>query len=161
MKPAVFIGADHRGFALKEDLKLFLEAEGYTVQDMGATKLDTTDDYPEYAYAVAKNVREDLEARGIIVCGSGEGVAIVANKVRGIRASACYSVELAREAREHGDTQVMTLSAENTDVDTARAIALTFLTTDFSGDERHLRRIQEIADIEDMEYGHNSGAHTE
>lgn len=157
----VILGADHRGFPLKEDLKMFLEAQGYEVVDVGAPAVDTTDDYPEYAYAVAKNVREDLDARGIVICGSGEGVAIVANKVRGIRASACYTVELARTARVHGDNQVMTLSADGTDADTARAIALTFLTTEFSNEERHLRRLEEIADIEDMEYGHNSGAHTE
>jgi ribose 5-phosphate isomerase B len=157
----VILGADHRGFALKEDLKMFLEAKGYEVLDAGAHVIDHNDDYPDFAYTVAQLVVDEENARGIVICGSGEGVAIVANKVRGIRASACYSVELAREARAHGDNQVISLSADRTDEDTARAIALTFLETEFGGEERHVRRIAKIADIEDTEYGNHSRAHTE
>lgn len=157
----IYIGADHRGFALKEDLKMFLEASQYSVEDVGAHEIDSNDDYPRYAYTVAQKVKEDEGSRGIVICGSGEGVAIVANKVRGIRASACYTVELATSARAHGDNQVLSLSADGTDEDTARAIALAFLTTDFSGEERHVRRLEEIRDIEDMEYGTSSSVHTE
>ena len=151
----VMLGADHRGFALKEDLKMFLEAAGYNVDDVGAHSLDSSDDYPDFAHMVGAKVASEKESRGIVVCGSGEGVCVVANKVPGIRAAAAYSTDLAQSAREHLDANVLTLSADATDQDTARAITLTFLTTDFSGEERHLRRIEKIQKIEEH-YGNTS-----
>ena len=155
----VIIGADHRGFALKEDLKMFLEAGSYNVEDIGAESFVSTDDYPDYAQVVGAKVASEKGSRGIVVCGSGEGVCVVANKVPGVRAAAVYSTDLAQSAREHLDANVMTLSADATDQDTARAIALVFLTTDFSKEERHIRRIEKITNIE-KQYGNTSSDHS-
>lgn len=144
----VVIGADHRGFALKEDLKLFLSVGGYAIHDVGAHEYVSTDDYPVFAEAVAHAVINGEAERGIVLCGSGVGVCIAANKIYGVRAVDAHSVSEAQEAREHQDVNVLTLSADRLDEDTARAIALAFLTTDFSEEERHARRIAQIAALE-------------
>lgn len=144
----IIIGADHRGFALKEDLKMFLEAEGHDVHDVGATEYDSTDDYPDFALTVGELVAVSPDARGILLCGSATGVMIAANKVPGVRAVAAYDEDLAREAREHEDVNVLALSADRTDQDMARLITATFLTTPFSAEERHMRRLKKIAQFE-------------
>lgn len=145
------IGADHRGFALKEDLKLFLEAEGHTVEDVGAHVFDKNDDYPDFAYAAALLVSAGKAERGVLICGSGAGMDIAANKVSGIRATFAAHKEAARYGRDHDDINMITLAADVLDEDEAREIVLTFLQTPFSGEERHVRRIRKIAAIEGRE----------
>lgn len=145
----IVIGADHRGFALKEDLKMYLEALNYLVVDVGAKHLDPTDDYPDFAYPAAMLVATADAERGILICGSGAGVTIAANKVAGIRAVEAHSVEHIVAARNDDDANILALSSDETDSDTAREIAEAFLNTPFSGDERHQRRLDEIAEIEE------------
>jgi len=145
----IALGADHRGFALKEDLKVFLVAQGHEVEDVGAHVLDTEDDYPDFAYAVALLVGEKKAERGILLCGSGMGMDIVANKVRGVRATIIRNTEEAQYARDHDDVNVITFAADKIDADTARTIATAFLDTPFSAEERHARRLEKLSVIED------------
>lgn len=150
----VTIGSDHAGFALKEHLKTFLRSKGYAVDDKGAFKLDKNDDYPDYAAKVARAVQK--KGMGILVCGSAEGVCIAANKIKRIRAVAVRSTALAKLARQHNDANVLCLAGgamkEKTPVGLSKRLAeqltMTFLTTPFSGEPRHVRRINKIAGLE-------------
>jgi len=138
----VAIGADHGGFALKEELKQFLAGLGYAVRDMGCHSTEAVD-YPDYARAVALEVARGAAWRGIMVDGAGIGSSMVANKVPGVRASLCYDVSSARNAREHNDANVLTLGAGLIGVALARQIVETWLTTAFAGG-RHARRVDKI-----------------
>ena len=144
----IALGADHRGFALKEDLRVWLEAQGHLVEDVGAHTLDKNDDYPDFAYTVALLVAEGKAERGILLCGSGMGMDIVANKVRGVRATIASDTESARYARDHDDVNVVTLAADKLNGDAARSIALAFIETPFSTHERHARRLEKLRIIE-------------
>lgn len=142
------IGADHRGFALKEALKALLVEDGYEVEDVGAREADPSDDYPQYAYPVGMLVASGEAERGILVCGSGVGMAIAANKVAGIRAAEGFSLEHARAARADDDANVLTLGGMTTSLEDAHAMARVFLETEFSHAPRHERRLDEIVEIE-------------
>lgn len=144
----IFIGADHRGYNLKEMLKAKLMKEGNDVVDMGGTG-DPADDYPDFAEKVAKAVSDDPEAKGILICGSGVGVNIVANKFKGVRASLIFDQKQGHDSRADEDPNVLTLSADYTSEGNARAIVDAWLATPFSGAERHVRRIGKIAKIEE------------
>ncbi|MBR2601000.1 RpiB/LacA/LacB family sugar-phosphate isomerase [Candidatus Saccharibacteria bacterium] len=145
----VFIGSDHRGFEVKNHLVSLLTEQGIEVVDLGPDQLDPDDDYNDYAVKVALEVQKvasegDTESRGILVCGSAHGVAIQANRFKGVRAIAAYDTELARIGREHNDANVLCLSAdfiESSDIDN---IVNIFLNTAFSGEERHIRRIKKL-----------------
>ncbi len=140
----IYIGADHRGFALKEYIRDYLAGEGRAVVDCGNAALDEADDYPDFAKAVALRVADEAGAKGIVICGSGNGVAITANKVRGIRAAVAMSAEQARAARSDEDANVIALAADHTEREEAREIVEAFLSTPFLGEERHVRRISRI-----------------
>jgi len=142
----VALGADHGGFALKENLKKFLQELGYTVLDCGTNGSDPVD-YPDFAYAVAGLVAERRAARGILVDGAGIGSCMAANKVPGIRAAMCYDVSTAANSREHNDANVLTLGAGLIGVNLAQQIVKTWLSTDFGGG-RHARRVDKIMAIE-------------
>lgn len=149
----IFLGADHRGFDLKEKLKEWLKDHGYAVEDLGAYKLDPQDDYPDFAFAVAEKVAEPSgENRGILICGSGAGMDIAANKIRGIRATVSWSVESAEHMRAHDDVNVISIAADWTSPETAREIVRVFLDTPFSGGERHIRRLNKIKEIEEKNF---------
>lgn len=143
----IYIASDHAGFALKEILKKYLEElhEHYT--DVGASSLDPNDDYPDYAAALAKEVRE-RNGRGILLCGSAVGVCIVANKFRGIRAGIGYSTYAAKTSREDDDTNVLCLPGRFLSADDAKEILRVWLQTPFSEAPRHKRRIEKIVAIE-------------
>lgn len=143
---SVAIGADHGGFELKEQLKPFIEALGHRAQDCGTYSKDTVD-YPRIAHAVARLTASGTCDFGILIDGAGIGSAMAANKVRGIRAAACYNEALARNSREHNDANVLTLGAGQTDSKTAQSIVSVFLGTECIA-ERHKRRVQMIMDIE-------------
>lgn len=147
----IALAADHRGFPLKEDLKMFLEAEGYTVEDVGAHILDPHDDYPDFSYAAALLVGEGKAERGILLCGSGMGMDIVANKVRGVRATIAAHKEAAQYARDHDDVNIITLAADEVDQDEAREITMAFLSTPFSGSRDHARRLEKLRRIEEAQ----------
>ena len=142
MKEAVFIGADHAGFALKKSLSKTLRANGYQVIDCGAKKLVPTDDYPDYAEKVARKVAR--QGKGILICGSAEGICIAANKFRDIRAVPVWTQTNARLSRSHNDANILCLSGWQLGPERAKRIALTFLATPFSDEERHRRRIEKI-----------------
>lgn len=140
----IFLGADHQGFALKETIKDYLVGKGYEVKDKGNTKLDPADDYPDFARTVAKSVATNPETRGILVCGSGAGVAIVANKEKGVRAATIMHPKQAFMVRNDEDVNVLALSADFTDISSAKEIVDIFLSTPFSTDARHKRRVSKI-----------------
>ena len=148
----VILAAAHRGLKLKEDLKMYLQAKGCVVEDVGAHALDPDDDYPDFAYAAARLVAADADARGIVLCGSSNGVTVVSNKVRGVRAVSVHTREGAVQARSHVDANMIALAADELDEDTARAITDVFLATPFSNEERHMRRVQKIATIEEEHF---------
>ena len=141
----VFLGADHKGYEMKNQVREHLaHQEGYEVEDLGAITLEEGDDYPTYAYSVVTKVLGEDEARGILVCGSGQGMAMAANKVHGIRAALVWSTAEARAARRDDDANVLVLPANMIDIDTALAICNDFMSEKFSGEERHKRRIEQM-----------------
>ncbi len=142
----IAIGADHGGFALKQDLLKYLAELGYAANDCGAFSTEPVD-YPDIAYAVAKLVSDGAAARGIIIDGAGIGSAMVANKVPGVRAALCYDLSTARNSREHNDANVLTLGARLIGAGLARDIAKIFLETDCT-EERHQKRVAKIMDVE-------------
>ena len=144
----VFLGADHRGFKLKEELKKFLIEKGYEVEDCGAFKYDQTDDYPDFALRVGEKVARDASARGILLCGSGTGMDAAANKVKGVRAALVFSAPIARAARNDDDLNVISLPADFLKPQEAEEIVEVFLKTPFEAVERRVRRLQKIAEIE-------------
>lgn len=141
----VIIGADHAATELKETLKTTLRDAGYAVEDVSPSLSQADDDYPTYAFAVAAQVAADPEyARGILACDTGIGMAIAANKVRGVRAALVTSEYGARRAREHNNANILVFGAELiTPADAVRA-AQVFLETSFTGDARHVRRLSQI-----------------
>jgi ribose 5-phosphate isomerase B len=143
----IAVGADHGGFALKEDLKGHLSRMGYRFHDYGTFSIDPVD-YPDIALAVAQAVRSGEARLGILVDGAGLGSAMAANKVPGVRAAPCTEAEAARNAREHNDANVLTLGSRFVDGPRMREIVETFLTTDCT-EERHVRRVRKIEAIEE------------
>ncbi len=137
----VHIGGDHAAYDLKFTLVTFLQGKGYDVIDHGPEYFDAQDDYPVAVLRAAEAVSGDPGAFGIVMGGSGNGEQMAANKVRGIRAALADNVELARLARTHNDAQVLSIGARMNSVEEAKAMVEAFLTTAFSGDERHARRL--------------------
>lgn len=144
----IAIGSDHAGFDLKESLKKLLKEKGYKCHDLGAETFDPQDDYNVYGRKVAEAVASGEYDRGIVICGTGIGVSIVANKVRGIRAAVCHNTEMAQISRTHNDANVLALGGRTTTKELALDIAITWLETPFSGEERHIRRIRQIEEIQ-------------
>lgn len=145
----IYLGADHRGYYLKEAIKKYLEAQKIPYEDVGNLKYDENDDYPDFASFVVQKLQKNLEEnRGILLCGTGIGMSIVANKYQGIRAGLCLSGFMAQKAREDDDINVLCLAADITDEATAIRIVKTFLETKFKKDVRYERRIKKIIKIE-------------
>lgn len=144
----VYIGVDHGGYQLKEELKKYLSELGYAVEDVGAHELNPEDDYPDYVFPTAESVARNSGSMGIVIGRSGNGEAIAANKVKGIRAALCWNEEVAKKAREHNDANVLSLGADYISLDEAKNIVKTFLETPFSEEERHKRRIEKISEYE-------------
>ena len=144
----VHIGTDHAGFELKQHLVQWLRGKGFEVVDHGPAAYDPADDYPGFCIACAEGVIADPGSLGIVLGGSGNGEQMAANKVRGVRAALAWNDDTARLAREHNDANVVSLGARQHDVATCERLIDLFLTTDFSGDERHIRRIGQLADYD-------------
>jgi ribose 5-phosphate isomerase B len=142
----IAIGADHGGYPTKEKLKAFLDGFGVMTNDFGTISTDAVD-YPDYAHAVAKAVSEKQADVGIIIDGAGIGSAMTANKVPGVRAAACYNVDLARNSREHNGANVLTLGSGQNSFDEIKEIVTAFLTSDLT-EERHKRRVGKIDSVE-------------
>jgi ribose 5-phosphate isomerase B len=145
----VYLGSDHAGFYLKEKVFAHLSKQNYEVEDVGDKTLDPADDYPQFAYALTTKVLgdPDNQAKGILLCGSGQGMCMAANRVRGIRAAVIWNQEGARETRNDNDSNVLCLPASMLPDDEALAIIDTWLKTPFSGAARHARRIKEIEEL--------------
>lgn len=140
----IYLGADHNGFAYKQQVEDFLRRSGHEVVDDGAA-LDPNDDFPLFAGKVVNNVLSDTsEARGILICGSGQGMCMAANRFKGIRASLCWNLAEARSARNDDDSNVLCLSASQLDIDSTRAIISAWLETPFAGADRYIRRLKQL-----------------
>jgi ribose 5-phosphate isomerase B len=147
------IGADHAGYEMKEQLIGFVQKFGHSVHDVGTFDPGTPDDYPDYAVLVAEDVRSGRAERGILVCGSGVGVSVAANKFKGIRAGLCHDHYSAHQGVEHDDMNVLVLGARIIGPMLAQDAVEAFLSARFSGEERHVRRLNKIKGIEEHELG--------
>ena len=143
----IVIGADHAGFALKQKLGDYLRELGYEVSDTGTVNTDPVD-YPDYAEAVAKTLLAGEAERGLIICGSGVGASVSANKLPGIRAGLCHDTYSARQGVEHDDMNVLVLGARIIGTEVARELVDNFLAAKFNGAERHRRRVDKIRALE-------------
>lgn len=139
----IAIGSDHGGFALKQEIMGWLAEQRYEYKDFGSYD-EASCDYPEYAQAVAQAVADGEYEKGILICGTGIGISIAANKVKGIRAALCHDCFSAQATREHNDANILAMGGRVVGPGLAIKIVETFLTTPFSQDERHMRRIQKI-----------------
>lgn len=146
----IYIGSDHAGYELKEKIKKFLDELGYEVTDKGAYKLDNEDDYPDFIIPVAEAVASNPDNFGIILGGSGQGEAISANKIDGIRAIEYYGgdPEIVKLGREHNNANILSLGARFVNKEEVEEAVKLFLETPFSNDERHVRRLDEIKNEE-------------
>jgi len=143
-KVSIYMGADHAGFEVKGQLRDYLETEGYNVIDLGVFTNDPAD-YPDIAREVGEKVLEVKDSFGILLCGSGVGVCIAANKLKGIRAAFANTEDLADTSRRHNNANVLTIGARSTDFELIKKIANKFLTTSFEADqERHVRRVEKL-----------------
>lgn len=141
----IALGSDHGGFALKQEIKVYLEQQGFEYKDYGCFD-EQSCDYPVYAKAVANAIVGGECDKGILICGTGVGISIAANKVKGIRAALCHDTFSAQATREHNDANVLAMGARVVGSGLAVKIVDTFLHTDFSGDTRHVNRIRQIED---------------
>jgi ribose 5-phosphate isomerase B len=142
----VVLASDHRGYHLKDSLKKFLEERKIEFLDVGTFSTDSVD-YPDFAMLAAEKISVGDYERGILICGSGIGMCVVANKFPGIRAAVCHNIGAAEMSRKHNDSNMLSLGADVVNEDSARKILQVWLETKFEGG-RHLRRIQKISEIE-------------
>lgn len=145
----IVIGADHAGFALKEQLRADLEAAGHEVVDVGAHEYDKDDDYPDFAAAVGRAVAAGEGERGILVCGSGVGACIAANKIKGVRACLCHDIYSATQGVEHDDMNVLCLGGHIVGEALARKLIAGFLEASFIGEGRFQRRLDKVLALEE------------
>lgn len=143
----VAVGADHAGYEMKNFLKRILSENGHNVIDVG-THSEEAVDYPDFAAAVAEAVRGGDAERGVIVCGSGVGACVAANKVNGVRAGLCHDTYSARQGVEHDDVNVLCVGARIIGTELAREILLSFMAAVFSNEERHVRRLKKVMELE-------------
>ena len=144
----IALAADHAGFALKAELLPRLVEAGHTVTDLGTADPASADDYPDFARAIAIELLAGRAERGILICGSGVGASVAANKIPGIRAGLCHDHYSAGQGVEHDDINVLVLGSRVIGSETARDLIGAFLAAKFSGEERHVRRLGKIAELE-------------
>ncbi|TDD85004.1 ribose-5-phosphate isomerase [Actinomadura darangshiensis] len=144
----VFLGSDHAGFELKEHLVSWLKENGHEAVDCGAFEYDAVDDYPPFVLRAARRTAAEPGTLGIVIGGSGNGEAIAANKVRGVRAALVWNEDTATLAREHNDANVIAIGARQHDLGTATRFVELFVQTSYSKEPRHTRRIQMLSDYE-------------
>jgi len=145
----VYLATDHAGFAFKETIKAFLQAEGFDTEDCGSFSYQKDDDYPDFIVVAARNVADHPGSFGIVLGKSGAGECIVANKVKGVRAFLGVSEKNVLLAREHNDANVLSLGSDIVSEEDAKHLSRLFLQTPFSNEERHVRRIEKIKKIEE------------
>jgi ribose 5-phosphate isomerase B len=152
----IALGTDHGGFILKSELLPWLQEQGVEVRDVGAYSMDPADDYPDSALGVAQAVASGEVERGIILCGSGVGACVVANKVAGVRASTCHDTYSAHQGVEHDDMNVLCLGARVIGSELAKELIAAFLNARFTGEERHRRRLDKVIAIEQKSLSENT-----
>ncbi|MFL6350350.1 MAG: ribose 5-phosphate isomerase B [Bryobacteraceae bacterium] len=146
------MGADHAGYEMKRELVEFVEKLGHSVHDVGTFEPGKPDDYPDYAILVAEDIRSGQAERGILVCGSGVGVSVAANKFKGIRAGLCHDHYSAHQGVEHDNMNVLVLGSRIIGPMLAQDAVEAFLKASFTGEERHVRRLNKVKGIEDNEF---------
>lgn len=145
----IYLSSDHGGFEFKEQIKDWLTDNNYQYEDLGAKTLDPGDDYPDFIIPLAKMIAHHPHDLGIILGRSGNGEAIAANKVKGVRAAVCFNEKMAEKARDSNNANVLSLGADYLSIESAQKIVKTFLETSFSKAERHVRRLKKIEELED------------
>lgn len=148
----IAIGSDHAGFAYKAILRPLLEGAGHQVTDVGATSEVPDDDYPDYGVALAEALLQHNCERGILICGSAVGVCVTANKFKGIRAGICHDTYSAHQGVEHDDMNVLCIGERIVGIELAKDIVTAFLRATFSGEPRHVRRLEKITAIENQNF---------
>lgn len=144
MTSKIYLGADHAGWERKEKIKEWLTAEGVAFEDLSSPELNPEDDYPDVAFRVAERVARETETPGLLICGSGIGMGVAANKVKGIRAATVYNVWAAEASRKDNDANVLCLPGRILEDEEIKEIIKVWLATNFSSEERHERRINKI-----------------
>jgi ribose 5-phosphate isomerase B len=144
----IAVGADHAGFEMKEELVPLLRELGHEPVDLGAHKYDAADDYPDFALLVAQSVARGETERGLLVCGSGIGATVAANKVVGARAAICPDTYSARQGVEHDDLNVLVVGGRTMGIEPVKELVRAFAGAEFSGEERHVRRLNKVLEIE-------------
>ncbi len=147
----IAFGSDHAGFEIKEEIKSFLTSLNIDFVDLGAYEFDALDDYPDFAKNVGYAIRNGEAQKGIIVCGSGVGASITANKIKGVRAGLCHDGYSAHQGVEHDDMNVLCIGSRIIGIELIKEIIISFINAKFSGEERHSRRLQKLLDIEASE----------
>lgn len=143
----IYIGADHNGFDYKQSIIKALLRDGHEVIDCGGLQVDPNDDFPKYAALVTREILDDPKSAGILICGSGQGMCMAANRFSGIRASLCWNRDEARAARNDDDSNILCLSSRYTSIKDAEAIIQVWLNTPFAGAPRFKRRIQQLDEL--------------
>ena len=144
----IAVAADHAGFELKNEIAGQLRAAGHEVSDLGAHAYDAADDYPDFAAAIARAVANGEAERGVLICGSGVGASIAAHKIRGVRSSVCHDTYSAHQGVEHDDMNILVLGSRVIGVALARELVGAFLQANFTGEERHSRRLEKVRALE-------------
>lgn len=144
----IYIGADHRGFELKNEIKNWLGSIDYEVIDCGAIENDPKDDYVDFAAEVGRKVVEEKGSMGIVICGSGAGVDITANKIKGVRCSIGYDVAQIKQARSDDDLNILSLASDYLNIEDTKALVIAFLQTEYDPTDNHVRRIEKINQLE-------------
>ncbi|MBA66622.1 MAG: ribose 5-phosphate isomerase B [Chloroflexi bacterium] len=147
----IALGSDHAGFEIKEIIKSFLTSSNIDFVDLGAYEFDALDDYPDFAKNVGYAIRNGEAQKGIIICGSGVGASITANKIKGVRAGLCHDGYSAHQGVEHDDMNVLCIGSRIIGIELIKEIIISFINAKFSGEERHSRRLQKLLDIEASE----------
>ena len=147
----IAVGGDHAGFVLKEQIVPWLRSAGHEVEDLGAHTFDAEDDFPDFAFLVADSVRSGKTQRGIVVCGSGVGASVAANKVPGIRACLCHDTYTGRQGVEHDAMNVLCLGGRVIGIEVAKEVLAAFLLAEFIPEVRYKRRLEKVLQIESRE----------
>ncbi len=143
----IALAADHAGFELKEKMRAYIEGEGFEVIDLGAFE-EKPADYPDFAKAIGKAIQKGKAERGILICGSGVGACVAANKMKGIRAGLCHDTYSAHQGVEHDDINVLCLGARIIGEELAKELVMAFISARFTGEERHVRRLAKVEAME-------------
>ncbi|MFL2784517.1 MAG: ribose 5-phosphate isomerase B [Dehalococcoidia bacterium] len=144
----IVVAADHNGFDLKNEIAELLKRDGHDVTDAGPATHDPLDDYPDYAKELAKSVANGVSDRGIMVCGSGVGASVAANKVKGVRAAVCHDIYSAHQGVEHDDMNVLCLGSRIVGSEVARELVKAFTEAKYTGEDRHQRRLNKVLEME-------------